>query len=129
MFIYQGSIITNFLSQNGQQYKIPVYQRNYEWSKEQCKKLFEDIVQAANRNQLHFTGSIVFQPMAPIKGINNSIVIDGQQRLTTIYILIKALVDSALTDAEKAMPKGIAFLLELCYTAFSTGAISLSKRL
>lgn len=30
MFIYQGSIITNFLSQNGQQYKIPVYQRNYE---------------------------------------------------------------------------------------------------
>ncbi len=104
MFIYQGSIITNFLSQNGQQYKIPVYQRNYEWSKEQCKKLFEDIVQAAKRNQLHFTGSIVFQPMAPIKGINNSIVIDGQQRLTTIYILIKALVDSALTDAEKAMP-------------------------
>ena len=41
MFIYQGSIITNFLSQNGQQYKIPVYQRNYEWSKEQCKKLFD----------------------------------------------------------------------------------------
>ena len=70
MFIYQGSIITNFLSQNGQQYKIPVYQRNYEWSKEQCKKLFEDIVQAAKRNQLHFTGSIVFQPLAPIKGIN-----------------------------------------------------------
>ena len=104
MFIYQGSIITNFLSQNGQQYKIPVYQRNYEWSKEQCKKLFEDIVQAAKRNQLHFTGSIVFQPLAPIKGINNSIVIDGQQRLTTIYILIKALVDTAASDAEKAVP-------------------------
>lgn len=104
MFIYQGSIITNFLSQNGQQYKIPVYQRNYEWSKEQCKKLFEDIVQAAKRNQLHFTGSIVFQPLAPIKGINNSIVIDGQQRLTTIYILIKALVDTATSDAEKAVP-------------------------
>jgi len=112
MFIYQGSIITNFLSQNGQQYKIPVYQRNYEWSKEQCKKLFEDIVQAANRNQLHFTGSIVFQPMAPIKGINNSIVIDGQQRLTTIYILIKALVDSALTDAEKAMPMAALFNID-----------------
>lgn len=109
MFIYQGSIITNFLSQNGQQYKIPVYQRNYEWSKEQCKKLFEDIVQAAKRNQLHFTGSIVFQPLAPIKGINNSIVIDGQQRLTTIYILIKALVDMAASDAEKAMPMAALF--------------------
>lgn len=104
MVIFQGSIITNFLSQNGQQYKIPVYQRNYEWSKEQCKKLFEDIVQASKRNQLHFTGSIVHQPMAPIKGINNSIVIDGQQRLTTIYILMKALVDMSKTDAEKQMP-------------------------
>lgn len=109
MFIYQGSIITNFLSQNGQQYKIPVYQRNYEWSKEQCKKLFEDIVQAAKRNQLHFTGSIVFQPLAPVKGINNSIVIDGQQRLTTIYILIKSLVDMAASDAEKAIPMAALF--------------------
>lgn len=112
MFIYQGSIITNFLSQNGQQYKIPVYQRNYEWSKEQCKKLFEDIVQAAKRNQLHFTGSIVFQPLAPIKGINNSIVIDGQQRLTTIYILMKALVDMALSDTEKAMPTAALFNID-----------------
>ena len=109
MFIYQGSIITNFLSKNGQQYKIPVYQRNYEWSKEQCRKLFEDIVQAAQRNQLHFTGSIVFQPLAPIKGINNDILIDGQQRLTTIYILIKALVDSAATDAEKLIPMASLF--------------------
>jgi len=109
MFIYQGSVITNFLSQNGQQYKIPVYQRNYEWSREQCKKLFEDIVQAAKRNQLHFTGSIVYQPLAPIKGINNNIVIDGQQRLTTIYILIKALVDTATTDAEKTMPLAALF--------------------
>ena len=109
MFIYQGSVITNFLSQNGQQYKIPVYQRNYEWSREQCKKLFEDIVQAAKRNQMHFTGSIVFQPLMPIKGINNNIVIDGQQRLTTIYILIKALVDCALSDAEKLMPMSALF--------------------
>lgn len=86
-----------------------MYQRNYEWSKEQCKKLFEDIVQAAKRNQLHFTGSIVFQPLAPIKGIGNNIVIDGQQRLTTIYILLKALVDTALTDAEKSMPLAALF--------------------
>lgn len=109
MNIYQGSVLTNFLSQNGQQYKIPVYQRNYEWSREQCKKLFEDIVQAANRNRFHFTGSIVYQPLAPIKGINNNIVIDGQQRLTTIYILLKALVDTATTEAEKIMPLAALF--------------------
>ena len=109
MFIYQGSIISNFLSQNGQQYKIPVYQRNYEWSWEQCDKLFEDIVQAAKRNQLHFCGSIVYQPIAPTKGINNNIVIDGQQRLTTIYILIKALLDMAQNDSERLMPSTALF--------------------
>lgn len=104
MFIYQGSIITNFLSQNGQQYRIPVYQRNYEWSWEQCDKLFEDIVQASVRNQLHFCGSIVYQPIAPTRGISNHIIIDGQQRLTTIYILIKALLDMAQNDSERMMP-------------------------
>lgn len=109
MFIYQGSIITNFLSQNGRQYKIPVYQRNYEWSWDQCDKLFEDIVQAAARNQLHFCGSIVYQPIAPTRGIDNHIVIDGQQRLTTIYILIKALVDMAKDDNEKLMPSTALF--------------------
>lgn len=109
MFIFQGSIITNFLSQNLQQYKIPVYQRNYEWSWEQCDKLFEDIVMAAKRNQLHFCGAIVYQPIAPVMGINNSIIIDGQQRLTTIYILIKALADLAQNDGERQMAEQAIF--------------------
>lgn len=109
MMIYQGSVITNFLSQNLQQYKIPVYQRNYEWSREQCKKLFEDIVLAAKRNQMHFTGSIVYQSLGQNKAIQNNIIIDGQQRLTTIYILIKALVDAAVSDYEKLIPQAALF--------------------
>lgn len=109
MFIYQGSVIANFLGQNGRQYKIPVYQRNYEWSWEQCDKLFEDVVIAGQRNQLHFCGSIVFKPIAPTKGIGNNIVIDGQQRLTTIYILLKALSDMAQNDSEKMLPQGAIF--------------------
>ena len=109
MMIYQGSVITNFLSQNLQQYKIPVYQRNYEWSREQCKKLFEDIVLAAKCNQMHFTGSIVYQSLGQNKAIQNNIIIDGQQRLTTIYILIKALVDMAVSDYEKLIPQAALF--------------------
>lgn len=112
MFIFQGSVLNNFLGQNAQQYRIPVYQRNYEWSLEQCKKLFDDIVQAAKRNQLHFCGSIAYQPMAPIKGINTSIVIDGQQRLTTIYILMKSLLDMAKNDAEKVSPQQALFNID-----------------
>ena len=109
MHIFQGSVMNNFLCQNGQQYKIPVYQRNYEWSREQCDMLFNDIVVAAKNNKLHFCGSIVFQPMMPIHGINNHIIIDGQQRLTTIYILIKALADMALNEAERMIPESALF--------------------
>ncbi len=43
MFIEPGRIINDFLEPNKKQYVIPVYQRNYEWSQEQCRKLFEDI--------------------------------------------------------------------------------------
>lgn len=46
MKIDKGRIINDFIEPNKRQYAIPVYQRNYEWSKEQCVKLFEDIVQA-----------------------------------------------------------------------------------
>ena len=108
MNIYQGGIISNFLAQTAQ-FKIPVYQRNYKWSKEECRKLFNDIVAAAERNKLHFCGSFVFQPMPPYKGLNINIIIDGQQRLTTIYILLKALSDKAKTDAEKSLASNFLF--------------------
>ena len=45
MKIDKGRIINDFIEPNKRQYAIPVYQRNYEWSKEQCVKLFDDIVQ------------------------------------------------------------------------------------
>lgn len=104
MKIYQGTVYDDFLDKNKQQYKIPVYQRNYEWSWEQCDKLFEDIVLASKRREYHFCGSIVHQPIDPNKGINTSIIIDGQQRLTTIYILIKSLLDCAQDDVERELP-------------------------
>ena len=43
MKIDKGSFINDFINKNLRQYSIPVYQRNYEWSAEQCEKLFEDI--------------------------------------------------------------------------------------
>lgn len=101
MNIFPGSIMGNFLNTSAQQFKIPVYQRNYEWSFEQCDKLFEDIVKAGSLNSQHFCGSIVYQLLGSVKGINNSVIIDGQQRLTTIYILLKALYDSVGDSVEK----------------------------
>lgn len=101
MQIDRGSFINNFIDRNLRQYMIPVYQRNYEWSAEQCEKLFEDIIQAYRLDRYHFTGSVVFELLKTENKIDYYVIIDGQQRLTTIYILLKALIDVAGTEAEK----------------------------
>ena len=60
MYINEGRIMNDFIVPNKKQYTIPVYQRNYEWSKEQCKKLFQDIVLAFKKQKPHFCGSFVY---------------------------------------------------------------------
>ena len=101
MKIDKGRIINDFIEPNKRQYAIPVYQRNYEWSKEQCVKLFEDIVMAYKNDRTHFCGSVVYAPLKEEKNIHYYVIIDGQQRLTTIYLLLKALIDLAETDATR----------------------------
>lgn len=71
---------------NNVQYKIPRYQRKYVWNEEQWKNLMEDIILSMEKqigNNYHFIGSFIFEKKA-----DNWIVVDGQQRLTTITILI-----------------------------------------
>ena len=74
---------------------VPVYQRNYTWRKENCKLLFDDILNICNdERKKHFIGSVVFVDYA-----DSFIVIDGQQRITTISILLLAL-RNAIRDGE-----------------------------
>lgn len=101
MKIDKGIICDDFLTRNRRQYVIPVYQRNYEWSKEQCTKLFRDIVVAGRNGRRHFCGSIVYANLQNTNDIDYYVVIDGQQRLTTVYILLKALLDVAETEKER----------------------------
>lgn len=101
MRIEKGGIINDFIEPNKCQYAIPVYQRNYEWSGEQCRKLFDDVVNAHINDHMHFCGSIVYALLKQEKKISYYVIIDGQQRLTTIFLLIKALIDSADNDADK----------------------------
>ena len=66
---------------------IPVYQRNYTWKKENCKLLFDDILNICDiPEKKHFIGSIVF-----VDDPDAYIIIDGQQRITTISILLLAI--------------------------------------
>lgn len=56
MEIEKGRIINNFFGEGKKRYSIPVYQRSYEWSTEQCRQFFDDIVEATQRNREHFIG-------------------------------------------------------------------------
>lgn len=103
MKIDKGRIINDFIEPNKRQYAIPVYQRNYEWSKEQCVKLFDDIVQAYKNDRTHFCGSVVYAPLKEEHNIHYYVIIDGQQRLTTIYLLLKALIDVAENEATREL--------------------------
>ena len=102
MKIESGRILNDYIEPNRKQYCIPVFQRDYAWTSEQCEKLFEDIVLAYKRDRLHFCGAFVYAQLPTKKHIDRYIIIDGQQRLTSLYILIKALADSAADEAEKA---------------------------
>ncbi len=75
---------------------IPIYQRLYSWEKEQCKQLWDDIIKIGGDDKMngHFIGSIVFvQDGIYTTSHNELLIIDGQQRLTTITLLLTALRD------------------------------------
>jgi Uncharacterized conserved protein len=78
-----------------QQFVIPIYQRTYSWSGEQCLQLWNDIIHAGQREDIsaHFIGSVVYieEGIYQVSGISPLLVIDGQQRLTTAMLLLEAL--------------------------------------
>ena len=85
------------------QFVIPIYQRTYSWTDKECKQLWEDIVRTGRNETVsaHFVGSIVYieKGLYQITSQSPLLVIDGQQRLTTVTLLIAALA-KALGDTE-----------------------------
>ncbi len=89
------------------QFVIPIYQRLYSWEKEQCKQLWDDIIKTGGNDQIegHFIGSIVFvHDGIYTTNYNELLIIDGQQRLTTITLLFIALRDH-LNDEDEFLEK------------------------
>ena len=91
-----------FEALNGyKQFIIPVYQRIYSWERPQCTKLWQDILDMQKKGRAgHFVGSIVnvAEQVMPT-GVQKFMIIDGQQRMTTLTILLVALRDYALENA------------------------------
>jgi uncharacterized protein with ParB-like and HNH nuclease domain len=92
------SSIASFLSAAKTQFIIPVYQRPYDWRKEQCKQLLADVVAIGGdaAAHSHFVGSIVYMQTSLVTSPTFLTIIDGQQRLTTLTLLWAALHKRAL---------------------------------
>lgn len=85
------------------QFVVPIYQRTYSWTEKECRQLWDDVVRAGSTEAIsaHFVGSIVYIEMGLSQVMIQSplLVIDGQQRLTTVTLLIAALA-TALGETE-----------------------------
>ncbi|GAA7518853.1 DUF262 and DUF1524 domain-containing protein [Helicobacter pylori] len=88
-----ATTLLNFIKDNQKnQLVIPIYQRVYSWEKEQCKQLWDDIIKIGGDDKMdgHFIGSILYDKTSYSNNVL-LIIIDGQQRLTTITLLLIAL--------------------------------------
>ena len=76
------------------QFVIPIYQRTYSWTKPQCQQLWDDILRTGQDDEIpaHFVGSIVYiqQSLYSVSDQSSLLVIDGQQRLTTVVLILEA---------------------------------------
>ena len=75
------------------QFIIPKFQRPYRWNDEQCLTLLDDIAEAAGSvsGERHFLGSIVYRQLGAVHGYTSSLLVDGQQRLSTLTLILCAL--------------------------------------
>ena len=73
---------------------IPVYQRKYDWQQEHCQQLFSDIKKIIETDKSHFLGTLVYQEKTSAGIFSEYIIIDGQQRITSVILFAKALCES-----------------------------------
>ncbi|GAA8420779.1 DUF262 and DUF1524 domain-containing protein [Helicobacter pylori] len=105
MYAKDTTLLGFFEENQNNQFVIPIYQRLYSWEKEQCERLWDDIIKIGGNDEMngHFIGSILYVR----DGITHSsllLIIDGQQRLTTITLLLIALRNHS-SDEVKILEK------------------------
>ncbi len=90
------STVNDFFALTSTIFSIPVYQRNYTWEEENCEKLLQDIIGISQNKKTHFMGSITYilhhiDDEKSLRQLQEFVIIDGQQRITTIMLLLKAI--------------------------------------
>ena len=92
--------ILKFIGGEDKIFIIPPFQRNYAWTTEECEELFDDILTAVKNNKNHYLGNIIYyEGENDGASFSENILIDGQQRVTTILILLCAIRD-VISDEE-----------------------------
>lgn len=83
--------LLEYMEGSKKRFVIPVYQRSYEWKRGNCEQLFDDLIAVVRQNRRsHFFGSLV-SSYQPNGRYTEYLVIDGQQRLTTVSLLLLAM--------------------------------------
>lgn len=95
--------LLEFIGNGKKTFNIPVYQRNYDWKEEQCRKLFEDIqnIVKSDYEIEHFLGTVVFVSSKSEMNFNEYVLIDEQQRITSIMLLLKVLHEKVTDENDK----------------------------
>ena len=84
--------LIKFFDGSDKRFIIPLYQRNYDWKEENCEQLFQDLMKLHNSDRKsHFFGSIVSNIQS---GTEDRLIIDGQQRITTVSLMLIAMVNA-----------------------------------
>ncbi|EJB42621.1 hypothetical protein HPHPA5_0718 [Helicobacter pylori Hp A-5] len=99
-----ATTLLGFFEENqNNQFVIPIYQRLYSWGKEQCKQLWDDIIKIGGNDKMngHFIGSILYVLDGNTHSNNPLLIIDGQQRLTTITLLLIALRNHSSDEVKR----------------------------
>lgn len=100
----KATTLLRFFEENqNNQFVIPIYQRLYSWKKEQCEQLWDDIIKIGGNDKMngHFIGSILYVLDSNTHSNNTLLIIDGQQRLTTITLLFIALRNHSSDEVKR----------------------------
>ncbi len=99
-----ATTLLRFFEENqNNQFIIPIYQRLYSWKKEQCEQLWDDIIKIGGNDKMngHFIGSILYVLDSNTHSNNTLLIIDGQQRITTITLLLIALRNHSSDEVKR----------------------------
>lgn len=86
-----GVLLKDLLGGNNKIFEIPLFQRNYNWSINNCRELYDDILVSYKNNSKHFIGIFIHYNSLVSTPKTSNVLIDGQQRLTTIMLFLCAI--------------------------------------